>query len=348
MLVRKKTKIQKETNEEVSKLKEVENNQRKELDIKDKEIALLKKTAATEKDKYKKDLGTLQNRTGELVKENNNLNTMLNEKESIIKALEEQTNSTPEDVNDSVVVDEVVQMRNNQSENKCTACNKRFSTNNDLERHISDKHNEVECPFCSNMFPNKSKLRDHVNNCSDNGTANVNCTKCHKIFTRLGLGKHMKQCQKKKEVKRNECGMLANTAAEIKSHMSREHSTVIEKSKEICYHYRNGFCFRGDSCRFSHVGHQKGSLSGSTSRPATARNWTPACTRGESCSWLARGACKFFHRGVGVQRPDKSQQNTNQTSGSSENRRSFSTNSLSGFPPLRRANQHMRRNGGRN
>ena len=186
-----------------------------------------------------------------------------------------------------------------------------------------------------------------MNNCIDNGTAGVNCTRCNQTFTRFGLNRHMKHCHQKKELKCKECGMLANTGAELKRHMSQDHMISQEKSKEICYHYRNGFCFRGNSCRFSHVGHQRGSTSGSTSSPGTDRHWTPACTKGESCSWLARGACKFFHRGLGVQRPHKAQHNSNQTNVSNENRRSVGLNSMSGFPPIRRGNQNMRRNGGR-
>ena len=128
--------------------------------------------------------------------------------------------------------------------------------------------------------------------------------------------------------------MLSYTKAEIRNHTSEEQDTGHEKSREICYHYRNGFWFRGESCRFSHVGHQREIKSGSTSRPGTARNCTPACTRGESCTWMAQGACKFFHRGVGVQKPNNAQQNKNQTCGSTGNRRPSSFNSMSGFPPL--------------
>ena len=357
VLVKKKTNIQKASNHEVKMLKEVQENQEAAIKEKEEETAeannKVKKlekdmrTAAAEKEKFNKDLGAVQKRSGELVKENNNLKTMLKEKESIIVSLEEQMNDVHDEGTDNSVIEEDVLMRNNQSENKCTACNKRFSNNNDLERHIGDKHNEVECPFCRKTFSNRSKLQNHVNNCLDNGTVKVNCNKCNQTFTRFGLNRHMKQCQKKKELKCKECGMLTDSGAEMKSHMNKDHSQSMDKSKEICYHYRNGFCFRGDSCRYSHVGHQRGSTSGSTSRPGTDRHWTPACTKGESCSWLARGACKFFHRGVGVQRPHKPQHNTNQASGNNENRRSVNFNSRSGFPPLQRGNQNMRRNTGR-
>ena len=142
--------------------------------------------------------------------------------------------------------------------------------------------------------------------------------------------------------------MLANTAANLRNHRQKEHDNWIEKSQEICYHYRKGFCFRGDSCRFAHVGYQQNNKSDSTCRPSTERNWKAACSNGEGCSWHARGGCKFFHRGVGVQRQVRpSQHRANQT-GANQGGPQFPLNSMSGFPPFRRGNQLTRRNGPRN
>ena len=62
---------------------------------------------------------------------------------------------------------------------------------------------------------------------------------------------------------------------------------------------QKGLLLWGDSCKFAHVGYQQRNKSDSTSTTSTERNWKPACTNGEGCSWLARGACKFFHRGPG-------------------------------------------------
>ena len=170
------------------------------------------------------------------------------------------------------------------------------------------------------------------------------------MFTKFGIKRHNQLCHSKRveEFKCNECGMLANTASKIENHMKKEHNDWHEKSQEICYHYRNGFCFRGDKCRFAHVGYQKKNASGPTSKTSTDRNWTPACTKGEGCSWLARGACKFFHRGVGVQKANNTQLRTNQTTSSRTGRQHLPRNSMSDFPPIRRGNQQERRNGGRN
>ena len=194
VLVEKKTQIQKETTEEVTKLREVEEDLQKDIKRKEKEIALLKNASTKEKEKIKKDVGALQSRNGEVLKENANLEAKLREKEAFIRSLEDQSNShndvgeeVPDDGEDVAVIEEVVSMRNNASGHKCTLCDKRFSTNEDLERHIRDKHTEAECPFCSAIFPNNNKPKYHVNNCMQNGTAKVKCDKCKQVFTSFGI-----------------------------------------------------------------------------------------------------------------------------------------------------------------
>ena len=69
VLVNKKTQIQKETTDEVSKLREVESDQKKCIERKEKDITMLKKAAANEKDKHRKELETVQKRMGEMAKE---------------------------------------------------------------------------------------------------------------------------------------------------------------------------------------------------------------------------------------------------------------------------------------
>ena len=196
----------------------------------------------------KKDLEALQKKNHDLVKENANINKKVKEKEALIVALEEQTKEASEnDDNEDSVIEEVVTMANNSSGNKCTLCNTKFSTNENLERHIRDKHTESDCPFCNETFSSNSKLRGHVNECTENGTIKVKCNKCHEVFTRFGMKRHNQQCHKKhiEEFKCDKCGMLANTAAKLKNHVKKEHENWVEKSQEICYHYKNGYCFRG-------------------------------------------------------------------------------------------------------
>ena len=65
-----------------------------------------------------------------------------------------------------------------------------------------------------------------------------------------------------------------------------------EKSQEVCRHWRRGRCDRGTDCNFSHVGHQD------TVRPERQRaaSAIEACHNGPSCSYLARGKCKYDHK----------------------------------------------------
>ena len=350
VLAKKKTDIQKEANHEIKMLREVEADQKSDIARKDKEIGCLKKAAQSNKDKFKKDLEVQQKKYSDVVKENANLKTMVKEKQSMVVALEEQLKEVSEDDDERSVIEEIVTMGNNISGHKCTICNTKFSTNEDLERHIKDKHTESDCPFCNETFSSNSRLRNHVNKCTQNDAAKVKCNKCKAEVTQFGMRSHNKQCHKKtvEEYKCEECGMLANTTAKLRNHIHKEHENWVEKSQEICYHYRKGFCFRGDSCKFAHVGRQHRNRSDSTARPSTERNWTPACNKGEGCSWLTRGACKFFHKGVGVQRQAPTQHRPNQTNSNQGRHNQFSVNSMAGFPPLRGGNQQTRRNGPRN
>jgi hypothetical protein len=352
----------------VANYKQVESNNINVIKKKEREITSLKKAAAKVKEKYMKDIDSLRKSNSSTMKENGDLYAKLKEKMSIIKSLEE---ALEPDTSDDV--EEVLIMNRNTSGHKCTACNKRYSTNDDLESHMDEMHGEVDCIFCSKTFENKKKLKGHVNNCLENGSAKVNCNKCSQNFTRFGLERHRKQCHKStRNFKCKECGMLGNSENEIKKHMNNDHKDTQEVSQEVCYHYRQGNCFKGDRCKFSHVCYQKSNTS-STWKQTTTRMWTPECTQGDGCSWTARGSCWYFHRGLGVQRPAKQTQKEsherthhrpNQTSRGGERVRgpcrygancfrketcgfSHGTNNEQGFPPLTMGNQQLGRNGNR-
>ena len=62
-----------------------------------------------------------------------------------------------------------------------------------------------------------------------------------------------------------------------------------EKSKEVCYHWRRGFCKRGSTCGYSHVGIQD------TPRAVDKSTKTTPCRNGPMCTFLARGRCNFDH-----------------------------------------------------
>ena len=65
-------------------------------------------------------------------------------------------------------------------------------------------------------------------------------------------------------------------------------------------HWRKGHCLNGDSCGFSHAGHQQSNESRNTRKETTK---VPECSNGPSCEWLAKGNCSYFHPRIGVQKP---------------------------------------------
>jgi len=44
----------------------------------------------------------------------------------------------------------------------CTACNKNFRSNAELEKHIEDKHTQPECSICQKFFAGRQELNQHM------------------------------------------------------------------------------------------------------------------------------------------------------------------------------------------
>ena len=198
-IMTRKTELQKKTGDKVKQLEEqighmkhdatlqeeVVENAKISLDEKDKEITeagkqLKRTTEKHDKDKheFKNSLHKLQQENGKLVKEKQYIKVEVENQKAIIMSLKEKIKADDviEDTEEAEEEDNAeiqVMMGDNSSGHKCTICNRRFSTNEDLERHIKDKHTENECPFCNNIFPNNDKLKGHVNNCIKNGTTMV-------------------------------------------------------------------------------------------------------------------------------------------------------------------------------
>ena len=117
-----------------------------------------------------------------MTKVNSNLMKEIKEKESIIEGLEDI--SSKEDEPDIEVLEAThnhVDMDKSTSGHKCTACDQSFKTNKSLERHITDKHTDTECPFCSINFTSRNDLRKHVNRCMENGYIKEKCKKCQQM-----------------------------------------------------------------------------------------------------------------------------------------------------------------------
>ena len=128
--------------------------------------------------------------------------------------------------------------------------------------------------------------------CVDQGLQTETCNKCKNMCKQQCHGEEKSICTK--------CAMVGKTAREIKNHMQSEHNNneKSERSREVCWHWRQGNCFRGNSCHFSHIGHQKSSTF--TRTPTTTAE---SCRNGVNCQWKEKRQCRYVHQGVGVQKP---------------------------------------------
>ena len=341
VIIQKKNKIQKEFKEmhdlEVSNRDEVEEAQKTDIDTferklklqKERNLAILKeskkkkkanKDLEKEKDELSQELQVLRVKNGILYKDNSDLKTDNASKAIYIKQLEEGVAPSNEDVPEIVELEKSrVSMNKDSQKHKCNACDKAFKQTSDLERHMDAKHGQEVCTFCEKTFNSKKQLEGHLNQCLEYGNTIVKCNKCQNTFTRFGIKRHADTCKETqaKVYSCAVCGHRGSSVKDIKRHQAEHESDqIVEVSKEVCKHWRKGHCFKGESCLFSHVGYQQNLNSNSTPK-GSINNWTPACHHGEGCSWLSNGNCRYFHKGVGVQKPsaEKSQQRPSQVQG---------------------------------
>ena len=189
--------------------------------------------------------------------------------------------------------EEIITLTKETATNKCNACNKVFKTNTNLESHIEAKHSEKKCIYCDLVCDSEDDLVEHHKECNDIGTANKTCNKCSNVFTKQGLQRHQTSCQEnKKTFDCYECGELFPSSIYLKNHKEDTHKMEPVRSRVICKHWKKGICNKGDSCGFSHAGHQNINQTSSTRRIITK---LPSCRNGSSCDWLKRGKCNFFH-----------------------------------------------------
>ena len=307
--------LKKRSEVEASQLKSIYDHERNEKNLRDRSMSIMKDSKkkknvikALEKDKLelKKELTDVRVKNGILEKDYSVLKIENDKNKEYISRLEDDI--APEVIEGVEVVELVedpanVHMNKESQQQVCNACEKTFKTSQDLDNHIEAKHSPAKCAFCEVEFSSQQQLQKHVDKCIEYGNTVVKCKKCQQSFTRFGIKRHSDKCHEKQPISLfscSECGHRAKTAKEIKQHQANTHQQDVEVSKEVCKHWRNGHCFKGNQCQFSHVGYQKNKT---TSTPSTTRDWTAPCKHGDSCSWLEKGTCQFFHRGVGVQKP---------------------------------------------
>ena len=357
-IIEMKTKLQAEMMAENAKQEEVARHKESELDAKDKEIAeknseikKVKKEAedlSKEKEQLKKDLKAQQDLHGQSLKQNSDLKKELEVTKSLAKTLENKNA-------DEITVLESVQMNKTTSGNMCVTCEKKFRNGQDLEKHIEITHNLPECNICEKYFTSRQELKQHM---LKHETA-MECSECPFISTKKDAKQHTQGCSGKLSASKEmsycaECGEL-NTHSEMKKHMETEHrgrradNREWEKTKRVCKFWRDGFCKKGDSCRFSHVGIQKKLVENNTGPRREPQREKRRCRNGESCPWLARRKCHFSHEedeNVNKQRwqerrPMRNCKFGNRCRDLPNCRFGHDINSVADFPPLNKPGQNM-------
>ena len=268
----------------------------KEINAEGKRITELKKHTESQR----KVVNDMKHNYEKAIEEANELRSKSEDQDDIIKHLKEQCGAE----DDEEEVEEVPVARNlmnrNQSGHMCVVCNQRFVSNGGLEQHIKDKHTEFKCNYCEKDFRTKREMDVHMDHCAELGMAAVECDKCHKKLVRWGSKKH--NCQvPQKQISCTVCQRIFSNRGELKKHIADEHREQSDKSSIVCRHYRNGNCYNGVSCEYSHVGHVKNTSQNNQNDKFIQKG--TMCRHGEGCSWLAKGICGFFHRGVGIQQP---------------------------------------------
>ena len=232
-----------------------------------------------EKLTLEKNLDELKVAHGVLGKEKNNKDIELQSKNFLLKekiALLVRNGIVEEDV---AVVAEVrtetsnIRMNKNTSGSLCLICDREFLTDQDLEKHMEDKHDKsAQCPSCKNNFT-KDALKQHTKK------GKCKAKEVHFVCT--------------------DCKMKCTSEDDLMSHKMNDHDD--RRSRQVCRHYRRGTCLRGDMCPYAHVGHQD--LIQDNSHVTHKTNTARPCRNGDDCVWKSRGRCNYFHEGVGVQTP---------------------------------------------
>ena len=277
------------------------------------EVISHKESVITEKEKYlkneskirldlKKNIQKMKQNYDKVIEENNKMSSMIQENKELIKSLKEElgvkdAEADVQEVSRSTLFGKTPNTKT--SGNFCVTCELRFLSNKALEQHFQDVHTELICMICEKSFRNKRDLDSHSEECIDYGMATVECNKCEKKFARWGSKRH--KCQPQKEFNCTICGAVGRSINDMKKHINEVHGRQQEKSKEVCRHYRNGNCLKGQSCKFSHVGFVRNNSQQTSSQVNIPK--TTTCRHENNCSWLARGLCSFFHPGIGVQKP---------------------------------------------
>lgn len=87
-----------------------------------------------------------------------------------------------------------LKIHQNNLAQKCSICNRVFSSTQRLLSHLDLRHKNggpINCPFCSEEFPSSTFLKNHINDNHPNGKQNFSCRFCpKKLSTRKECTSH--------------------------------------------------------------------------------------------------------------------------------------------------------------
>lgn len=266
--VKKKANDDKAECPECVKRAEVEQNQDKLLDKKDKDLDSLKKelknakernivilkeckkkkktTTEMEKEKNKlvDELQKLRESNNKVIKEKNNLKTELETKQAIIDAMKElnEVNNTESSKQKDLSEKTPSDMTVIENDVECNQCERFFKNKCDLENHKEAKHRILECPLCSEAFTSTSIFTSHINQCM-NSDISTSCSECDKkLTTQYQMKTHLKCHNICNDYSCHVCGMMIKKANIINKHTKEHHVEEKVPSKEICKFWRLGKC----------------------------------------------------------------------------------------------------------
>ena len=227
------------------------------IELEDKEFTKTLLTSQTKKAEkklenskaqYKRDLEVTRETINVLTKANNELKEKIKTKEAYVSALTEELNGDDDDeyssereefevtadVHNAEVTPRVT-MNHKNTLQKCLACDKVFKTSGNLEKHLRDRHTEVNCQMCDKQLANKKEVVEHM--CLDSQVIPQKCEKgyCQKEFiSTAALEKHIKSSHFGD--KRSVC-KKGGEILSINKHMKRHIASCgqdVEKSNEVC------------------------------------------------------------------------------------------------------------------